>query len=396
MRGVLRITGEIIAIAMMTLMVNPFVVPTTAVAQDGARILDRNMDVSRERAADRPRSEGDQSIIGGWPLYRTERGQSAYNAAMATLAATDFRAPNASAFRECVLLDCELELPRMTRDGWIPSGRIWVSPTEYVLVAHSPRPMRRGRQDGLRSYRSMRYFVFHEFHNSSHNTDTYDTISSHNGRVFVPFYLSKVGLDARGHRYVVIVQVAPYNVVSVHATNYGSAGPGVEVAKNMTDALESLQERGGIVLASIVKRAAPQLRVVNHRGREGLPMLESYERRLEFLRTGRGRGTVALPFFAAQPSRIASVQGGLANLIARPGRSRQLAVAERAFVPPRSVLEQTDGRRETASADDVPQLVGPIQLARRPDERPRQSHGPVLVRPVQLLRQSAFAPNFGQ
>jgi hypothetical protein len=212
--------------------------------------------------------------------------------------------------------------------------------------------------------------------------------------VFVPFYLSKTGIDARGHRYVVIVQVAPYNVVSVHATNYGSAGPGVEVAKNMTDELESLQERGGIVLASIVKRAAPQLRVVNHRGREGLAMLESYERRLDFLRTGHGRGTVALPYFAAQPSRIASVQGGLANLIVRPAQSRQLAVAERAFVPPRSTLEQPDARRDVAM--DEPQLVGPVQLARRPDERSRQPHAPVLVKPAQLLRQSAFAPNFGQ
>src|SRR5690606_36467252 len=117
------------------------------------------------------------------------------------------------------------------------------------------------------------YFVFHEFHNSSRNTDPYDTISSHRGRVFVPFYMSKVGVDDHGRRYVAIIQVAPYDVVSVHATNYGSAGPGVEVAKNMSDDLQPLQARAGIVLARIVKRAAPLLRVVNHRGREGLSML---------------------------------------------------------------------------------------------------------------------------
>ena len=39
---------------------------------------------------------------------------------------------------------------------------------------------------------------------------------------------------------VVVVQVAPYNVQSIHASNYGSAGPGMEVAKNATDDVDDL------------------------------------------------------------------------------------------------------------------------------------------------------------
>ena len=105
----------------------------------------------------------------------------------------------------------------------------------------------------------MRYFVFHEFHNSTRNTDPFDTISSHSGSVFVPFYMSKQWTDARGRRFVIVVQVAPYDVVSFHATDKGSAGPGMEVAKNYTDALEPLQGLAGILVATILKTAAPQL-----------------------------------------------------------------------------------------------------------------------------------------
>jgi hypothetical protein len=380
-RGVLRVKAGTVAVLAATLLVLPLTGSWRAAAQGSESILERNMDVSRRAAADRPRSEGDQAVVGGWPLYRTDRGQAAYNAMMATLAATDFKAPTATAFKGCGDLQCELELPRVGSDGWLPAGRLWLSPSEYVLIVHSPRPRTRGGER-LRSYRSMRYFVFHEFHNSSHNTDTFDTISSHSGRVFVPFYLSKSGVDARGRRYATIVQVAPYNVVSVHATNYGSAGPGVEVAKNMSDDLEALQLRAGIVLAAMVKRAAPHLRVVNHRGREGLAMLDGYEARLAALRRGRAQGPVVLPFYAAQPAHIAAVRAELTDLILAPGKSRRLAVAERAFVPPRDRIE--------APAEAAPTLVGPVRAATRP------AHAPRLVEPVQLIRQSAFSGTLGQ
>jgi len=355
------------------------------------------MDVSRERAAERPRSEGDQAIVDGWPLYRTPRGQEAYNATMATLAATNGRAPGANAFRGCYDLDCDLDLPHIGGDGWIPAGRIWISPTDYILIVHSPRPDRRSQR---RSWRSMRYFVFHEFHNSSRNTDPYDTISSHSGRVFVPFYMSKAGVDAHGHQFVAIVQIAPYDVVSVHATNYGSAGPGVEVAKNMTDDLQPLQARAGIVLAAIVKRAAPHLRVVNHRGREGLSMLRGYEHWREARNAEASRRPVALPFLPAHSSRVASVRANLADLIFAAGRSRRLAVAERAFVPPRADIEDT-GPEPGRAYGDEPRLVGPIRLARRPEPAPEPVHerakprSPILVRPVQLIRQSAFSQDYG-
>lgn len=395
MGGVLRIRSHVVATIAMTLLAVPTLALVAASAQAGQSIIDRHMGVSRERAADRPRSEGDQAIVNGWPLYRTERGQEAYNATMATLAATSGTAPGANAFRRCFDLDCDFDAPRIGRDGWIPSGRIWVSPSDYILIVHSPRSDRESRR---RSPRGMRYFVFHEFHNSSRNTDTYDTISAHRGRVFVPFYMSKEGIDAHGRQFVAIVQVAPFDVVSVHATNYGSAGPGVEVAKNMTDELQPLQARAGIVLAAIVKRAAPQLRVVNHRGREGLSMLRGYEHWLAARRAERARQSVALPFVAAQASRVASARGGLADLIFAAGRSRRLAVSDRAFVPPRAVLEEAPTARpaEMAAAGDEPRLVGPIRLVRRPEPEPPTARPPALVRPAQLIRQSAFSPAVGQ
>ncbi len=357
-----------------------------AVAQDGDQALSRHIGVSRAAAADRPRNEGDQAIVAGWPLYRTERGQAAYNSAMATLAATEGRAPAAADFRNCPDLGCELALPLIARDGWIPAGRIWTSPTDYVIVAHSARPGGSRRQR-RHSYRSMRYFVFHEFHNSSRNTDPYDTISSHSGEVFVPFYMSKQGRDARGRRFVVIVQVAPYDVVSVHATNYGSAGPGVEVAANTTDEIEPLQARAGLVLAAMIQRAAPHLRVVNHRGNEGLAMLEAHDARMAAVRSRRTMSALTLPFVPATGERIASVGARLADIIARPGSSPSIAIADRRFVPPRASIAEPAGQLMTAEAGEVPRLVGPIQLARRPV---RQAF-PALIEPPSLATWPAAA-----
>src|SRR5262245_32213203 len=158
--------------------------------QGGERLKDRNIDVSRAGAAQLPRTEGDQMLVDGWPLYRTERGQQAFNDSMATLRATDGAAPPPGAFRGCAHLECNVALPTLTPDGWIPPGRIWVSPTEYVLIGHSP-PLHEGQPYRRRAGRELRYFVFHEFHNSTRNTDPFDTISSHSGSVFVPLYMSK-------------------------------------------------------------------------------------------------------------------------------------------------------------------------------------------------------------
>ncbi len=362
----MRVVSRIIAVCAATLALGGVALPVAtsqpAVAQDGDQILSRHIGASRGRAAERPRREGDQAIVEGWPLYRTERGQAAFNTAMATLAATEGRAPAAATFKSCPDLACELSLPRIARDGWLPAGRIWTSPTDYVVVAHSPRPGSSRSQRRHRG-RSMRYFVFHEFHNSSRNTDPYDTISSHSGQVFVPFYMSKQATDARGRRFVVIVQVAPYDVVSVHATNYGSAGPGVEVAANTDDDLQPLQLRAGVLLAAIVTAAAPQLRVVNHRGSEGLALLEAHRERIGAVRSRRSGGALALPFVPAPGERIASAGARLADLIARPGMSPRLTIAERSFVPRRARM--TAPTEQLASAE-LPRLIGPIQLARRP------------------------------
>ena len=70
-----------------------------AVGQDAVPVKDRNIAVSRAEATELPRSEGDQALVDGWPLYRTERGQAAFNDAMATLKATDRAGPAPAAFR---------------------------------------------------------------------------------------------------------------------------------------------------------------------------------------------------------------------------------------------------------------------------------------------------------
>ncbi len=310
------------------------IVPSKAAAQEAASpIRSKNVDVPRTAAAESPRSEGDQTLVDGWPLYRTERGQEAFNAAMATLKATDGPAPQMAAFHGCADLQCSLSLPTVSADGWIPAGRIWISPTQYLLIAHSPR-LAPGQPYRRRVFREMKYFVLHEFQNSSHNTDLCDTISAHSGSVFVPLYMSKQWIDARGRHFVVVVQVAPYDVVSIHASNHGSAGPGMEVAKNPAEALEPLQGLAGILIATMLKAAAPHLQVVNHQNVEGLPMLSAYEGRLAMLRAHPQLPTVALPFVPAVAQRVAAATGRLEELIEPRGASAPAPIAERAIVPP--------------------------------------------------------------
>src|SRR5207342_148964 len=160
----------------------------------------------------------------------------------------------------------------------------------------------------------------------------FDTISSHSGSVFVSFYMSKQWTYARGRRFVIVVQVAPHDVVSFHATDKGSAGPGMEVAKNSTDPLEPLQGLAGILVATIVKTATPQLEVVNHGGTEGLPMLTQYQHRLQGLKARPGASTVALPFVPASAQRVAIATGNLQDLIQRRAGSDPIPVAMRAIV----------------------------------------------------------------
>lgn len=329
----------------------PSPVAAQAVGHDAMPIKDRNMDVSREAATQQPRSEADQALVDGWPLYRTERGQAAFNDAMATMQATAGAAPSAPAFKGCAGLDCNLSLPALGSDGWLQPGRLWVSPTEYVLIAHSPR-LGDGQSYRRRTSRAMKYFVFHEFHNSSRNTDPYDTISSHKSSVFVPLYMSKPATDAKGRRFVVVVQVAPYDVVSIHAVNHGSAGPGVEVANNKSDAIEPLQAFAGILVATMVKTAAPHLKVVNHRDAEGLPMLNAYARRLATVRSRTGARPIVLPFVPAPAQRVATVTGRLQDLIEHHGTS--------------PIAEPTIETAAQAAALPVPTLIGPIRPAVRP------------------------------
>lgn len=306
-----------------------------AVAETGPLVRERNIGVSRAAATQYPRTEGDQALADGWPLYRSERGQEAFNDAMATLKATEAAAPNPKAFAGCAMLACNLKLPAITTDCWLPQGRLWISPTEYLLIVHSPR-LKDGRGYRRRMQVDMKYFVLHEFQNSSRNTDVFDTISGHKGSVFVPLYMSKQHTDARGEHFVTVVQVAPYTVVSIHATNKGSAGPGMEVAKNSSDDLEPLQAQAGILVATMIKAAAPQLRVVNHRGSEGLPMLAAYEQRLVSLSAAAGAPTFTVPFTPADTKKMAMASGDLADIIQRVGPSARIPIAQRGFLPPRA------------------------------------------------------------
>ena len=347
-------------------------------------ITSRHIGASRTRATQTPRSEGDQAIVDGWPLYRTERGQTAFNDTMATLKATDGQAPAAEAFKGCANLECNLTLPAITQSGWIPAGRIWVSPSEYVLFAHSPR----GRANGRHAQRSMRYFVYHEFHNSSRNVDPYDTISSHSGSVYVPLYMSKQATDARGRQFVVVLQIAPYDVISIHDSSRGSAGPGMEVAKNVTDTLEPLQAKAGVLVGVIIKAAAPQIRVVNHGGNEGLPMLNAYEQRLSALRARANAPAVSLPFVPATAPRIAAASASIDDLILRRGASPRIPVAKRGIVQSASL-----GGSSTADAPAFaePTLVEPIREVTRSVARAAANGEPVLVGPIRRVTRRTTA-----
>lgn len=327
-----------------------------AASVDAQPIAGRHAHITRDVAAGQPRRENDQVVVNGWPMYRTNRGQEAFNHAMATLRATDGPPPRAQVFRQrCTYLNCPVTLPRLSRSGWIPAGRLWVSPSAYVLIVHSPR---RSKYDPgrRRSLRAMRYFVFHEFHNSTGNTDVFDTISAHRWSVFVPFYLGKPGRDAQGHNYVIVVQVAPHDIVSRHARVFGNAGPGIEVAKNRREPLSKLQAVAGIVVATIVKRAVRRLRMVHHRGTEGLPMLRAYRARQAAWKRMRGRPRLRLPFVAADPVRVANATGSLASLIVHTGPVRAMPPAD-LFDPGRSLLA------------GLPRLVSPprlVEMVRKP------------------------------
>jgi hypothetical protein len=104
-------------------------------------------------------------------------------------------------------------------------------------------------------------------------------------------------------------------------------------AKNGNDALEPLQASAGVLISTMIKTAAPQLKVVNHRGTEGLPMLQAYERQVAAAR-GRGQSSaVTLPFVPAALQRVASAEAGLGELIQRRGVSPKIPIAERGFLP---------------------------------------------------------------
>jgi hypothetical protein len=354
--------------------------PVSVASMVTTPILQRHLNAEREAAADRPRSEQDQVVVDGWPLYRTPRGQEAFNHAMATLQVTAGPAPAPTRFVGCANLACRLDLPRFGPDGWLPAGRLWLSPDEFIVIVRSPR-LPSDRSYRRRSRRSMRFFVFHEFHNATRNTDVYDTISSHRGTVFTPFYLSKPQRDANGHIFATLVQVAPYDVVSRHAANFGNRGPGIEVAKNRGDALAPIQAKAGIVIASIVQRAVPHIRVVHHRGIEGLSLLHAYRRHRK-VSTDK---VVRLPFVRAWNNHLPLAKARLADLIDRPGqRPANPRVARLPLRPPAPRLVSTGWHRRVVDSIRVGEWL----------PQARRDHDPIgdLIRSLSAERAGSPIP----
>ena len=354
-------------------------------AQDTLLIKDRHLDTPRKGAtAELPRSEGDQAVVEGWPLYRTERGQEAFNHAMATLRATDSASPAPRAFGGCVGLECNLSLPAIGADGSIPAGRIWISPTDYVLIVHSPR-LREARATAAAPSATCATSC-----STSSSTARTTPIPTHHlrpqrQRVRAPLHgqtMDRRPRPALRHRRA----GRPLRRRQPAPTDKGSAGPGIEVAKNTSDELQPLQALAGVLIATIAKVASPQLAVVHHRGVEGLPMLNAYKRRLAILREQPGAPTVALPFMPAHPERVARA-ASLHNLIAPRDGSAAIPVASRAFLPPRdTIVSATEPMRATsAGADPVPVLIAPLRLATRPAP-------PMLVEPLRPVARPARAP----
>ena len=358
--------------------------PGSSASTVATPILHRHLNAEREAAADRPRSEQDQAVVDGWPLYRTPRGQETFNQAMATLQVTAGPAPAPTRFVGCANLACRLDLPRFDPDGWLPAGRLWVSPDEFIVIVRSPR-LASHRSYRRRSRRSMRVFVFHEFHNATRNTDVYDTISSHRGTVFTPFYLSKPQRDANGRTFATLVQVAPYDAVSRHAANFGNRGPGIEVAKNYGDPLAPIQAKAGIIIATIIQQAVPHIRVVHHRGIEGLLLLHAYRRHRKES-TGR---VVRLPFVRAPNNHLPFARARLADLIHRPGQRRaNPRVAEVPLRPPAPRLVSTGWHRRVVDSIAVGELLPPA----------RRDHDPIgdLIRSLTVERAGSPLPYYGR
>ncbi len=357
---------------------------TSAASPTAVPIVARHIGVPRDQANRFPTREEDQAIVEGWPMYRTERGQEAFNHAMATLRATEGPSPDPRAFAGCQRLRCPIAVPRIGSSGWIPPGRLWLSPDRYILFVQSRRP-------GLNQRRppsQMRIFVFHEFHNSTRNTDVFDTISAHRGSVFTPFYMSKAARDAEGRTFVTVVQVAPFDVVSRHATNHGNLGPGIEVAKNYRDQLEPIQSDAGIVIGHMISEASPALRFVHHRGIEGLPMLRAYQRWVQSVGTSKRTERVKLPFTPADRPDIATAAGTFETLLRRDTPPLLVAAVERPAEP-----AGPEPRRGPAHIAASTSAMAPLRLTLPQVQTPPEAHAAAVATPApRLVSEPEAAP----
>lgn len=89
-------------------------------------------------------------------------------------------------------------------------------------------------------------------------------------------------------------------------------------------------------------------------------MLKAYERRLEALKARATASEVILPFVPATPAKLATASAHLGDLIARPGVSPTIPVAERAVVPRRPVVQAAAPPRPPVAKPAVARSISPL------------------------------------
>ena len=234
-----------------------------------------------------------------------------------------------------------------------------------MLIVHSPR-LRDGASYRRRSQRDMRYFVLRVPQQHAQHRPLRHHLRPQRQR-FVPLYMASSRRRPRPplrHRRA----GRPLRRRQPACHDKGSAGAGVEVAKDTSDELQPLQALGRASCHHHRQGRSPQLAVVHHRGVEGLPMLNALQRRLAILREQPEDPRRPLPFMPAHPERVARANASLHDLITSPRRLGRNPRRQCAFLPPRGTIVSATGpmRATSGGGDPVPVLVAPLRLATRP------------------------------
>lgn len=162
------------------------------------------------------------------------------------------------------------------KDGWLPEGEL-VPGVRIVREEWAGRP-HKGR---LRDDNSI--FVFHEtqvigskgepIDDARRIIDSWKSATGGRRGVYTPLMVSKTQIDREGKPYVEVIQIAPIQEYSAHASRLGNQnGSGVEVAMQQGDIPEPMQVKAAAAIADAVKGWKPDIRFVNHQDPEGLAM----------------------------------------------------------------------------------------------------------------------------